>query len=229
MKDLESKIKNQLLLLEDKKNKAFVQKLIPTIDPERILWIKTPILRAFAKTFSKKEESWSYLQILPHFYFEENNLHAFLIEQMSDFNEALDMTEKFLPYIDNWATCDSFLPKVFKKNPEKLYQKIKIWLKSSHSYTIRYAIWLLLSVYLDENFQSEMVEEVSSVFSPEYYVQIMQAWYFATALAKQPSKVFSLLENKTLSRFIQNKTIQKARESKRISPEMKQKLLALKI
>ena len=167
--------------------------------------------------------------MLPHRYFEENNLHAFLIANMTDFNAVVRETEAFLPFIDNWATCDSFAPPVFKKHPNAVYQKVLQWIQSEHTYTVRYAIGLLLSNYLDEQFQPEMLELVSNVKSEEYYVNMMIAWYFSFALIKQYDAALPYLERQTLAPFTHNKTIQKAIESRRISPEIKNYLRTLKV
>ena len=229
MNNLEQVIRENLLSLKDEKNQVFVAKLIPNIPSETILWIKTPVLRSLANELTKDQNNFEFLNILPHYYLEENSLHWFFIEKIKDFKTSLNETEKFLPYIDNWATCDLFSPKVFKKHPDEVYGKIKIWVKSGETYTIRYAIWLLLSNYLDKEFKEEMLDLVAEVHSEEYYVQMMQAWYFATALAKQEEPTLALIKRETLSPFVQNKSIQKARESRRITEELKEKLKAYKI
>lgn len=222
-------ITSQLLTLRNSENASFAQKLLPTKAPEQILGTKIPVLRTFAKQVFKEGRAEEFLKELPHYYLEEDLLHGFLIEQIKDFSHAMDLTEAFLPFIDNWMVCDTFSPKIFKKFPVPVYEKIKSWLTSSHAYTLRYAIGLLLSNFLDENFQPEMLDFVASVQSEEYYVQMMQAWYFATALAKQEKATLPLIESQILSPFVQNKTIQKARESRRISAEMKEGLLAWKL
>lgn len=221
-------LQKQLLSLADEKNRLFVQKLIPTLAPKTILGTKIPVLRAFAKKVSS-EESQVFLATLPHYYLEENVLHGFLIEQLKDFEQVMKLTEAYLPYIDNRMTCDSFHPKICKKYPDLTYKKIKIWLKNSHPYTVRYAIGLLLADYLDKEFKPEMLDLVASVQSEEYYVQMMQARYFATALAKQYESALPLIKSQILPTFVQNKTIQKARESRRITPEIKIDLLHYKL
>ena len=178
---------------------------------------------------TKDQKNFEFLSILPHYYLEENSLHWFFIEKIKDFDSALKSTEDFLPYIDNWATCDIFSPKIFKKYPDEVYKKVKARIRSDKTYTIRYAIGLLLSNYLDEEFEEVMLNLVADVHSEEYYVQMMQAWYFATALAKQEKPTLALIKQKKLSQFIQNKSIQKARESRRISDELKEELKAYKI
>ena len=169
------------------------------------------------------------MQTLPHRYFEENNLHAFLIENIKDFDAAMSETERFLPFIDNWATCDTFAPPLFKKHLDELYQKILIWIRSPHTYTVRYAIGLLLSNYLDERFKPEMLELVSAVKSEEYYINMMIAWYFSFALIKQYDAAIPYIKKQTLAPFTHNKTIQKAVESSRIPAEIKDYLRTLKV
>ena len=229
MSNIEQSIREKLLSLKDDKNQIFVSKLIPNISSDKILWIKTPVLRNIAKELSKNKDSFDFLNSLPHYYLEENTLHWFLIESLKDFHTALHLTEKFLPFIDNRATCDSFSPKIFKKHPNEIYEKIKLWIKSDDTYTTRFAIWLLLSNYLDKEFKEEMLVLVSEIHSDEYYIQMMQAWYFATALAKQEKVTLKLIKKKELPAFLQNKSIQKARESRRISIILKEELNAYKI
>lgn len=226
---IENTLRIQLLTLRDPKNASFVQKLIPTIPTETILGTKTPILRALAKDYVKDQAGQAFLTQLPHVYFEENLVHGFLIEQVKDFKEALTLTEAYLPFIDNRATCDQLNPKIFKKYPDQIYQKIKSWLQSEKCYIQRFAIGILLSNFLGQDFKSKMLDLVASVKTGEYYVQMMQAWYFATALAKQPDATLPLMQSKTLAPFVQNKTIQKARESRRIPPKMKEFLVCFKI
>ena len=221
-------LQEKLLSLKDDKNALFVAKLIPNIDPKTILWTKIPVLRNLAKEFKNSPEKEKFLKIIPHKFFEENLLHVIFLESEKDFDKAVLGLEKFLPFIDNWSVCDTSSQKIFKKYPNETLQKIKIWIKSEKVYTIRYAIWLLLSNFLDENFSADLLELVAEVKNDDYYVQMMQAWFFATALAKQYDATISLLESKKLEPFVQNKTIQKARESLRISSETKKYLLNLK-
>ena len=222
-------LQEKLLSLKDDKNALFVAKLIPNIDPKTILWTKIPVLRNLAKEFKNSPEKEKFLKIIPHKFFEENLLHVIFLESEKDFDKAVLELEKFLPFIDNWSVCDTSSPKIFKKYPNETLQKIKIWIKSEKVYTIRYAIWLLLSNFLDENFSADLLELVAEVKNDDdYYVQMMQAWFFATALAKQYDATISLLESKKLEPFVQNKAIQKARESLRISSETKKYLLNLK-
>ena len=226
---MENRIWKELLSFRDEENALFVAKLIPTIDPKTILGTKIPLLRKYAKECFKNKNYQVFLDQTPHNFFEENLVHGFLIEQIKDLEQSLIETEKYLPLIDNRATCDSFHPKIFSKYPDIIYKKVKIWIKSSHTYTVRFSIWVLLSNFLDKEFKPEMLNLVASIQSSEYYVQMMQARYFATALAKQPTPTLNLIKSQTLSPFVQNKTIQKARESLRISSELKTELLKYKI
>lgn len=222
-------ITEELFSMQDLGYKEFHSMLIPTVPPELIIGVRTPVLRKFAKSISQLPEAAAFTEQLPHKYYEENNLHAFLIELIKDYDEALQKSERFLPYIDNWATCDMFLPKVFKKNTDRLITIIPKWLESEKTYTVRYAIGLLMSLYLDEGFKPEYAEAVSKINSTEYYVNMMKAWYFATALAKQYDTAIPYLTERRLDTWVHNKTIQKAVESSRISPDTKEHLKKLKI
>ncbi|WP_024467480.1 DNA alkylation repair protein [Treponema pedis] len=224
-------IQTKLFSFEDKAYRDFNKKLIPNINENTMIGIRTPVLRKFAKEFFKAEPELTavFMRELPHVYFEENNLHAFFIENIKEYKSAMEETEKFLPYIDNWATCDSFSPKIFKTEHTKVYKKILVWIKSKHCYTVRYAIGLLLSNYLDELFNGEMLELVSKVRSEEYYVNMMIAWYFSFALIKQYDKALPYIQNRRLAPFTHNKAIQKAIESYRIPKEIKDKLRTMKI
>lgn len=221
-------IEKLLLSLADEKYREFHKKLIPAVNGDKIIGIRTPVLRKAARDIKDSPEASAFIDTLPHCYYEENNLHAFLIEFINDYDKAVSETEKFLPYIDNWATCDSFLPKIFKKNKDKLIIKIKEWIKSDKTYTTRYAIGLLMSLYLEDEFKTEYADIVANVSSEEYYVIMMQAWYFATALAKQYDKILPYFTEKKLSRDVNNKAIQKAVESRRIADDTKAFLKGLK-
>lgn len=218
-----TELQQKLFSLQDTAYKDFNKKLIPNVDETTIIGIRIPVLRKFAKEFftENHSEALSFMKELPHRFFEENNLHAFFIECIRDFDEAVRKTEQFLPYIDNWQTCDSFTPPVFKKFPEKLYPYILRWLKSPHEYTIRFALGLLLRYYLDEHFKPEMLELVAALTSDAYYVRMMVAWYFSTALVKQYDATLPYFTVQHLDTFTHNKAIQKACESRRISPEQK--------
>ena len=209
----------------EKEYKEFSSKLMPTVPKDSVIGIRVPVLRKYAKALDDYED---FLNGLPHKYFEENNLHAFLIEKEKDFDKCIEKIDAFLPYVDNWATCDSLKPKALKKEPEKLLKYIKEWLKSKDVYAVRYSINLLMSFYLDDNFDEEYLGLVAGVKSDEYYINMMRAWYFATALAKKYEYTLPYIENKVLDVWTHNKTIQKAVESYRISEEQKSLLKKLK-
>ena len=222
-------VQTRLYELQDLGYRDFQAKLMPTVNKEKIIGIRTPALRAFAKKYGKTEEAKAYLQILPHQYYEENNLHGLLIEQIKDYDECLKELERFLPYIDNWATCDMLAVKVVKKHLDIFIDKVYRWLESDHTYTIRFGINMLMRYYLDDAFQMEYPEKVAQIRSEEYYVNMMRAWYFATALAKQYDKILPFIEGRKLDVWTHNKTIQKAIESYRIMPDQKEYLRGLKI
>ena len=222
---MHGKIVNDLLVLADKKFAKFNAALLPDIDSSKILGVKTPALRKYAKNLGNPDE---FLNSLPHRYFEENQIHAFLLTDIRDFEKCVRMVDKFLPYVDNWATCDQLIPKVFAKNTDALLSQIKKWIKSGHTYTVRFAIGMLMRFYLGENFKAEYSDIVAKTKSNEYYVNMMRAWYFATALAKNWNEIIGIIKNKKLDAWTHNKTIQKATESYRISPDQKQYLKTLK-
>lgn len=214
-------LQKQLFELQDLKYRDFHSKLLPGIDKEKIIGIRTPQLRKFAKEFAKTEEVVLFLQELPHTYYEENNLHMMLVSWMKDYGACLKEVRRFLPYIDNWATCDLPLPKCFEKHKTELLPEIQSWIMDTHTYTIRYGIGVLMRLYLDEAFLPEFPELVAQVRSEEYYVNMMIAWYMSTALAKQWETIIPYIEQKKLPEWVHRKTIQKAVESYRITPEQK--------
>lgn len=222
-------LQKQLFDLADEKYKEFHSKLMPTVNSEKIMGIRVPILRKFAADFSKTHEAELFINNLPHNYYEENNLHAFIIEKEKDFDTCIKLVNNFLPYIDNWATCDMLRPKVFAKNKEKLFTYILKWIKSEHTYTVRYGIGMLMVHFLDEDFSPEFPNTVSKIKSDDYYVKMMIAWYFATALAKQYENILPFFKQPVLDKWTHNKAIQKARESYRITAEQKVELNSLKI
>ena len=222
-------ITQRLFALEDKEYRLFQCKLMPTVDPDRVIGVRTPQIRALAKELAKTPEAQQFIKELPHKYYEENNLHAFLIERIADYGAAVEAVESFLPYVDNWATCDSMSPKVFKKHLPELLGRIKTWLDSGKTYTVRFAVEMLMSYYLDEDFKPEYLDLAAKVESEEYYVRMMVAWFFATALAKQYDVTLPYLQNRRLDSWTHNKTIQKAVESYRITEEQKEYLRTLKI
>lgn len=222
-------IQKELFKLQDTDYRDFHTKLMPKVDKETIIGIRIPVLRKFAKDYFKSGQFEDFLKELPHKYYEENNIHAFLIEQIKDFETAINEVEKFLPYINNWATCDCFQPKVFKKNKEKLLCHIRNWMRSDKTYTVRYGINQLMTHFLDDDFREEYQLLVVNVKSEEYYINMMRAWYFATALTKQYDSAIKIIEAKKLDAWTHNKAIQKACESYRIIPETKEYLKKLKV
>ena len=220
------KIRNELVSMGEEKYRDFSASLMPSVNKETVIGIRIPILRKYANKLESYED---FLKDLPHRFFEENNLHAFLIEKEKDFELCIKKLDVFLPFVDNWATCDSMKPPVLKKHPDKLYKSIKLWLESKCVYKVRYGINLLMTYYLDDNFNNEHFEIVWSIKTDEYYINMMRAWYFATALAKRYSMAVRVLEEKKLDLWTHNKTIQKAVESRRITQEQKNYLRTLKI
>lgn len=222
-------IQSKLFSMQDEKYKNFNSKLIPNVPIDTQIGVRIPDIRCLAKEIKNTKETEKFLSALPHKYFEENNLHGYLLEGIKGFDEAIALTEKFLPYIDNWATCDTISPKVFRKNLPALYEKIKVWLKSDHTYTIRFGVNMLMKFFLDENFTDDVLLLVAEIKSEEYYVNMVRAWFFATAMAKQREKTLPYLTEKKLDKWTHNKTIQKCIESYRISDEDKQLLKEMKL
>ena len=230
-----TKIQKILFENQDLKYRDFHSKLMPTVEKEKIIGVRIPILRSLAKDLYKNEPELvkEFLENSsenhPHEFYEENNLHAFFLEQIKDFDECINLVERFLPLIDNWATCDSFRPKVFKKNLRVVLEYSKKWMKSKETYTIRFGIGCLMNYFLDKDFKPEFFDLVLAVESEEYYVKMMKAWYFATALGKQPVFALKVIEERKLDQWTHNKTIQKAIESYRVSEELKLILRNLKM
>ena len=227
-----NKIKNDLLLMQDKTYKDFHSKLMPTINSDSIIGIRVPVLRDYAKKLFKENSIESlnpFLKNLPHEFYEENNIHAFIIEKINNFDECIFYLENFLPYIDNWATCDMLNPKIFKTNYEKLLEKIYQWINSDSVYTVRFAIGMLMRYFLDEKFETKYLDLVASINSEEYYINMMRAWFFATALAKQYEQTFPYIKNYSLDKWTHNKSIQKAKESFRISKVQKEELKKFRV
>ncbi len=219
----------QLFALQDPEYRKFQAKLIPNIDMEHIIGVRTPDLRMLAKILRDDPETGAFLEKLPHVYFDEDQLHAFLISEEKDFEKCVRQVEAFLPFVNNWATCDQLSPKVFRKHTDELLPYIQKWLASDHTYTVRFGIGMLMQHYLDERFDPAYPEMVARIRSDEYYVNMMIAWYFATALAKQYDAVIPYMKEKRLDARTHNKAIQKCAESRRISPEQKEYLKSLKI
>ncbi len=222
-------IREKLLAIQDKEYRDFQAKLIPTVDPKRIIGTRTPQLRNLAKELLKSYDCSLFLDDLPHKYFDEDQLHAFIISGMKDYDECMDKLEQFLPYVDNWATCDQMSPKIFKKHKAKLLEKVKVWIASDDTYTVRFGIGMLMEHFLDGDFDKAFPKMVAGVKSEEYYINMMVAWYFATALAKQYDAVIPYIEKKKLSVWNHNKAIQKSIESNRVTPEHKEYLRSLKV
>ena len=221
-------IQKELFKMQDKKYREMQIKIIPTVNPDTIIGVRTPELRNFAKSIIK-ENNLDFLNELPHKYFDENQLHAFIISEIKDYEKCISYINKFLPYVDNWATCDQLSPKVFNKHLVELLKEIRIWLKSKKTYTIRFGIGMLMQYFLDEDFKLEYLDLVANIDSKEYYVNMMRAWFFATTLAKQYDSVLPFIKEHRLDVWTHNKTIQKAVESLRISDEQKDYLKSLKI
>lgn len=226
---LAQSVQAELFSLQDIKYKAFIEKLVPNLDREVFIGVRTPALRAYAKAFAEDAAAENFLELLPHRYFEENQLHGFLVAGIKNFSTALKYVEAFLPYIDNWATCDQSPPRVFKKHSAEIYERIKIWIQSEHPYTVRYAVGLLMSNYLDQDFQEEMLARVAKIQHDDYYVKMMASWYFCTALIKQHDAALPYLQEQRLGKWTHNKTIQKAIESFQVSDETKAYLRTLKL
>lgn len=221
-------IREKLFEYRDPKNAAFQAKLTPGILPETFLGVRVPKLRLIEKQFRNTEESKGFLNTLPHEYYDENILHSVFISNLKDYDQVLDALEVFLPYVDNWAVCDTLRPIVFKKQKVNLLDKIKEWIASEKTYTCRFGIDMLMTFYLDDDFQEEYLALVADVHSEEYYVKMMIAWFFATALAKQWDSTIPYIDNRMLDKWVHNKTIQKACESYRITDEQKTYLRTLK-
>lgn len=220
-------IRKKLFELQDKKYRELQIKIIPNINPNTIIGVRTPELRKYAKELLK-EEDLTFLDELPHQYFDENQLHAFIISEIKNYDECILYINKFLPYIDNWATCDQLSPKIFKKHSPKLIDEIKKWINSKNAFTIRFGIGILMQHYLDDLFKREYLELIANIQNDEYYVKMMIAWFFATALAKQYDETITILENKKLDVWTHNKTIQKGVESYRLTEEQKNYLKSLR-
>ena len=219
-----TKLQKQLFELQDLKYRDFHSKLMPETDKETVIGIRTPVLRKFAKEFAGTSEAEAFLRQLPHRYYEENNIHMMLITGIKDYEKCMEEIQRFLPCIDNWATCDYPAPKCFARHKDQVLEEAKRWISSGETYVIRYGIGMLMRLFLDEDFSSEYLEMAAAVQSQEYYVNMMIAWYFATALAKQWDATVPYIEQHKLSDWVHRKTVQKAVESYRITPEQKEYL-----
>ncbi len=226
---IKKEIEEELFALRDDKYKELQKKIIPTASPDTIIGVRTPELRKYAKQLLKRDDLPDFLHDLPHRYFDENQLHAFTISQIKDYGNCIDEVNRFLPYVDNWATCDQMSPKVFAKHKKELLEQIKKWMGSKETYTIRFGTGMLMQHFLDEDFDVKYPRMVAKIRSDEYYVNMMTAWYFATALAKQYDDVIPFIRDRKLDKWTHNKAIQKSVESYRISDEQKVYLKSLKI
>ena len=222
-------VRGRLFALRDETNAAFMARLVPTLPPESVLGVRLPDCRALAKELCRMPDIGEFLTDLPHRYLDENNLHALILNEEKDGAAAVAAIDAFLPYVDNWATCDVLRPKAFKKHPSALPDECRRWMRSGATYTVRFGIEMLMTHYLDEDFRPEYLEEVSIIKSKEYYVNMMIAWYFATALAKQYEAAISYIEQRRLAPWTHNKTIRKAIESCLVTEEHKAYLRTLTI
>ncbi len=227
--DIIKKIQTELFAFKDEKYKEFNSKLIPNIFSDKIIGVRIPKIRALAKQYKNNEQIDDFLSALPHKFLEENLLHVFIVNEIKDYHDCLEKIKSFLPFIDNWAVCDALRPNCFTKNTDILQPIINEMLHSNHPYIIRFAISVLMLNYLDDNFNISQLENVASIRSTDYYVNMMRAWYFATALAKQYDSTISILKNKQLDKWTHNKTIQKASESFRINEPTKTYLKTLRL
>lgn len=225
---MRNEIRERLFQIRDVKYRDFQAKLIPTVDPQTVIGVRTPALRALAKELSKRADGSVFLEELPHEYFDENQLHVFLLSEMKDFAACLEGVDRFLPFVDNWATCDQLSPRVFRRHRAELPEPIRRWIASGETYPVRFGVGMLMAHFLDEDFDPAYPALVASVRSGEYYVRMMVAWYFATALAKQWDAALPYLTDRRLDPWTHNKTIQKAVESYRITPEQKACLRTLR-
>ncbi len=223
MTDLQAK----LLALGEEDYRIFQCRLMPTVDPGTVIGVRTPLLRKMAKEMAKAGATQDFLQALPHRYYEENNLHAFLIEQITDFDACVTALNRFLPFVDNWATCDSMNPRVLGRHKSHLLATTEAWLCSKDTYAVRFGIKMLMTWFLDDDFCPLYLDRVASIQSEQYYVNMMIAWYFATALAKQYEATLPYLQEQRLPAWIHAKTVRKAIESYRITPAQKALLRTL--
>lgn len=229
MSEVEARIRARLFAMQDAKYRDFTAKLTPTVPPERIIGVRTPELRKYAVELSKTEDAAAFMATLSHLYQEENNLHAFLIERIADYDACVAALDAFLPYVDNWATCDSMSPKCLKKQLPRLTGEIRRWMASDRVYTVRFGMGMLMRHFLDDAFDPAYLDWVAALRSEEYYINMMIAWFFATALAKQWDATLPYIMSRRLEPWVHNKAIQKAIESYRIPEDRKIWLRAQKI
>lgn len=221
-------IQKELFSLQDKEYMKFLSKLTPNVSEDTIIGVRIPEIRKLAKKLVKNNEYEDFLKELPHKYYDENLLHGAIISENKDFENCIELLNSFLPFVDNWAVCDTISPKIFKKHKKELIEKVKEWSQSDKTYICRFGVEMLMTHFLDEDFKKEYLEMVANIYSEEYYVKMVIAWFFATALAKQWDYAVIYLENNRLDVWVHNKTIQKARESLRILEDKKGYLKGLK-
>lgn len=221
-------IQKELFALQDKEYMKFLSKLTPNVSEDTIIGVRIPEIRKLAKKLLKNNEYEDFLKELPHKYYDENLLHGAIISESKNFEKCIKLLDNFLPFVDNWAVCDTISPKIFKKYKKELIEKIKEWSQSDKTYTCRFGVEMLMTHFLDEDFKKEYLEVVADIHSEEYYVKMVVAWFFATALAKQWDYAVIYLEDNRLDVWVHNKTIQKARESLRILEDKKGYLKGLK-
>lgn len=222
-------IQKILMDMQDLKYRDFNSSLLPGVPKESVIGVRIPEIRKYARTLYKTGEWEQFIIELPHTYYEENALHMILLCNIKDYDICIKYINEFLPYVDNWAVCDSGVPDCFKKNLDKLMTEVKVWIKSDRTYTVRYAVGVLMRLFLDEHFDKRYLAMVADIESEEYYVNMMVAWYFATALAKQWDSTIAYIEDRKLTPWVHNKTIQKAVESYRITPQQKVYLKSMRI
>lgn len=221
-------IRDELFKLQDVSYGDFQAKLTPGIPRELFIGVRVPNVRKLAKMIVKDYDTTEFLSELPHKYYDEDMLHGLIVSEIKDYDTCVKAVDEFLPYVNNWAVCDIMSPKIFKKNKDVLLDKIREWVSSEKTYTCRFGIEILMSHYLDDDFRPEYLDIPGSVHSDEYYVKMMVAWFFATALAKKWDETIKYIEEYKLDIWVHNKTIQKACESNRISSEQKDYLRTLK-
>ena len=221
-------IQKELFSLQDKEYMKFLSKLTPNVSEDTIIGVRIPEIRKLAKKLVKNNEYEDFLKELPHKYYDENLLHGAIISESKNFENCIELLDSFLPFVDNWAVCDTISPKIFKKHKKELIEKVKEWSQSDKTYTCRFGVEMLMTHFLDEDFKKEYLEMVANIHSEEYYVKMVVAWFFATALVKQWDYAVIYLENNRLDVWVHNKTIQKARESLRILEDKKGYLKGLK-
>ena len=222
-------VSERLFSMRDIKYRDFQKKLLPSVDESAVIGVRTPLLRALAKEMIKAGEADDFLESLPHRYFDENQLHAFILSEEKNADKCYRLLDRFLPYVDNWATCDQMSPKAFKKDKRELLSHIQNWLRSDHAYTVRFGLGMLMQHCLDRDFSPEYLDWAADIQTDEYYIQMMVAWFFSTALAKQYDAALPYIQNGRLDAFTHNKAIDKARESFRVTEEHKEELKKLRI